>query len=298
MDGVLLLDKPAGMTSHDCVAIVRRLLKTKKVGHTGTLDPSVTGVLPLCIGRATKLSQFLTAEAKEYIAEVTLGFATTTEDADGEEIDRQLPDSPITNDMAQHALAGLLGTSSQTPPMYSAVKVNGKKLYEYARQGIEVERPSREITIYRAELLGDVVKNSDGTYTFAFLVKGSKGLYVRTVATTLGEKLGYPAHMSKLRRTASGTFEIGDCLGMDQLEELSKTPDKLPLISMEKALEGMPRVAVSGWVEKLVRNGGALEFGQVPAMEGLFAIYNESGQVLAVYEFDASKGMNVSVRGF
>jgi len=298
MDGVLLLDKPAGMTSHDCVAKVRRLLKTKKVGHTGTLDPSVTGVLPLCIGRATKLSQFLTADDKEYIGEVTIGFSTTTEDGDGELVEKLLPTAPISDEQAKAALASMIGTSKQTPPMYSAVKINGKKLYEYARAGIEVERPTREITIYEAQLLGSVVQNLDGTYSFSFLVKGSKGLYVRTVATTLGEKLGYPAHMSHLRRIGSGPFKIGDCLSISQLEALADTPKDLPLISMEAALAAMPRVVADDWVEKLVRNGVALKPGQVPDREGQFAVYSALGQVLAVYEFDPAREMFVSVRGF
>ena len=156
MDGVLLLDKPAGMTSHDCVNIVRKVLKTKKVGHTGTLDPSVTGVLPICVGRATKISQFLTANEKEYLGEVTIGFSTTTEDADGELVEEKRVDRTITKEEVEAALKSMLGSSIQVPPMYSAVKVNGKKLYEYARAGLEVERPRREVTIYELELLGNV----------------------------------------------------------------------------------------------------------------------------------------------
>ena len=158
MDGVLLLDKPAGMTSHDCVNIVRKVLKTKKVGHTGTLDPSVTGVLPICVGRATKISQFLTANEKEYLGEVTIGFSTTTEDADGELVEEKRVDRTITKEEVEAVLKSMLGSSIQVPPMYSAVKVNGKKLYEYARAGLEVERPRREVTIYELELLATFIK--------------------------------------------------------------------------------------------------------------------------------------------
>ncbi len=200
MDGVLLLDKPAGMTSHDCVNIARKVLKTKKVGHTGTLDPNVTGVLPLCIGRATKISQFLTANEKEYLGEVTLGFSTTTEDADGEMVDRQFVEGEITEEDVKSVFNEMMGPSIQVPPMYSAVKVNGKKLYEYARAGIEVERPKREVTIETLELTSQITKTDDGLVKFSFRVRGSKGLFVRTVAVTIGEKLGYPAHMSYLRR--------------------------------------------------------------------------------------------------
>lgn len=179
MDGVLLLDKPAGMTSHDCVNIARKVLKTKKVGHTGTLDPNVTGVLPLCIGRATKISQFLTANEKEYLGEVTLGFSTTTEDADGEMVDRQFVEGEITEEDVKSVFNEMMGPSIQVPPMYSAVKVNGKKLYEYARAGIEVERPKREVTIENLELTSQITKTDDGLVKFSFRVRGSKGLFVQ-----------------------------------------------------------------------------------------------------------------------
>ncbi|MTL35004.1 tRNA pseudouridine(55) synthase TruB, partial [Turicibacter sanguinis] len=255
MDGVLLLDKPAGMTSHDCVNIVRKVLKTKKVGHTGTLDPSVTGVLPLCIGRATKISQFLTANEKEYLGEVTIGFSTTTEDADGEVVESKPIHRQITKEEVKAVLKSILGTSIQVPPMYSAVKVNGKKLYEYARAGQTVERPRREVTIYELELLGEVIQDEQtGCVKFSFRVKGSKGLFVRTVAVTIGEKLGYPAHMSHLRRIASGVFKISDCLSIDQLKEKVEH-QSLSLLTIEQAFEDFPKVTVDHWVEKLVRNG-------------------------------------------
>ena len=254
MDGVLLLDKPAGMTSHDCVNIVRKVLKTKKVGHTGTLDPSVTGVLPICVGRATKISQFLTANEKEYLGEVTIGFSTTTEDADGELVEEKRVDRTITKEEVEAVLKSMLGSSIQVPPMYSAVRVNGKKLYEYARAGLEVERPRREVTIYELELLGNVHQSEDGLVKFSFRVKGSKGLFVRTVAVTIGEKLGYPAHMSHLRRIASGVFNISDCLSLEAFKEKAES-NTLTLLTLEQAMADFPSVVVDSWVEKLVRNG-------------------------------------------
>ena len=298
MDGVLLLDKPAGMTSHDCVNIVRKVLKTKKVGHTGTLDPSVTGVLPICVGRATKISQFLTANEKEYLGEVTIGFSTTTEDADGELVEEKRVDRTITKEEVEAVLKSMLGSSIQVPPMYSAVKVNGKKLYEYARAGLEVERPRREVTIYELELLGDVHQSEDGLVKFSFRVKGSKGLFVRTVAVTIGEKLGYPAHMSHLRRIASGVFNISDCLSLEAFKEKAES-NTLTLLTLEQAMVDFPSVVVDSWVEKLVRNGVQLYPKQVNHVTvSPVVLYSQSGQCLAVYEKHPTNDVYRSMRGF
>ena len=298
MDGVLLLDKPAGMTSHDCVNIARKVLKTKKVGHTGTLDPNVTGVLPLCIGRATKISQFLTANEKEYLGEVTLGFSTTTEDADGEMVDRQFVEGEITEEDVKSVFNEMMGPSIQVPPMYSAVKVNGKKLYEYARAGIEVERPKREVTIENLELTSQITKTDDGLVTFSFRVRGSKGLFVRTVAVTIGEKLGYPAHMSYLRRVASGPFKIESCLTMEEFKQRAEQ-GTLTLMSIEEAMSAFPSVTVDAWVEKLVRNGVQLHHDQVKqTASSPVALFSRDGKCLAVYEKHPTREVYRSVRGF
>ena len=298
MDGVLLLDKPAGMTSHDCVNIARKVLKTKKVGHTGTLDPNVTGVLPLCIGRATKISQFLTANEKEYVGEVTLGFSTTTEDRDGEMVDQKRVEREITEEEVKEVLKEMLGTSIQVPPMYSAVKVNGKKLYEYARAGIEVERPRREVTIEVLELTSGIIKTEDGLVKFSFRVRGSKGLFVRTVAVTIGEKLGYPAHMSYLRRTASGPFVIEDCLTLETFKQQAEA-GTLSLMTLEQAMSAFSSVTVDAWVEKLVRNGVQLHHEQVKlTSHSPVALFSRNGQCLAVYEKHPTREVYRSVRGF
>ncbi len=298
MDGVLLLDKPAGMTSHDCVNIARKVLKTKKVGHTGTLDPNVTGVLPLCIGRATKISQFLTANEKEYLGEVTLGFSTTTEDADGEMVDRQFVEGEITEEDVKSVFNEMMGPSIQVPPMYSAVKVNGKKLYEYARAGIEVERPKREVTIETLELTSQITKTDDGLVKFSFRVRGSKGLFVRTVAVTIGEKLGYPAHMSYLRRVASGPFKIESCLTMEEFKQRAEQ-GTLTLMSIEEAMSAFPSVTVDAWVEKLVRNGVQLHHEQVKQTAySPVALFSRDGKCLAVYEKHPTREVYRSVRGF
>ncbi|TKI76886.1 tRNA pseudouridine(55) synthase TruB, partial [Bacillus mycoides] len=203
MEGVVLLHKPKGMTSHDCVFKLRKILREKRIGHTGTLDPDVTGVLPICVGRATKIAQFLTSETKTYEGEVTLGFSTTTEDASGEVVEKQDVNRVITRKEVEEVLAELTGTIEQMPPMFSAVKVNGKKLYEYARAGQEVERPVRTITIHEFVLLDEREVFEGENISFRFRVTCSKGTYVRTLAVMIGEKLGFPSHMSHLVRTAS-----------------------------------------------------------------------------------------------
>ena len=286
------------MTSHDCVNIARKVLKTKKVGHTGTLDPNVTGVLPLCIGRATKISQFLTANEKEYLREVTLGFSTTTEDADGEMVDRQLVEGEITEEDIKSVFNEMMGPSIQVPPMYSAVKVNGKKLYDYARAGIEVERPKREVTIENLELTSQITKTDDGLVKFSFRVRGSKGLFVRTVAVTIGEKLGYPAHMSYLRRVASGPFKIESCLTMEEFKQRAEQ-GTLTLMSIEEAMSAFPSVTVDAWVEKLVRNGVQLHHDQVKqTASSPVALFSRDGKCLAVYEKHPTREVYRSVRGF
>ncbi|HZG72243.1 MAG TPA: tRNA pseudouridine(55) synthase TruB, partial [Chondromyces sp.] len=203
MNGILPLWKERGMTSHDCVFRIRKILRTKKVGHTGTLDPDVDGVLPICIGRATKLSDYIMNAGKTYEGEVTIGYSTTTEDASGDTVEQQTVDRSFTRADILSVLASLTGEISQTPPMYSAVKVKGKKLYEYARQGIEVERPSRTVTIHELELLDERELFEGETITFSFRAVCSKGTYIRTLAVMIGERLGFPAHMSRLTRTAS-----------------------------------------------------------------------------------------------
>jgi len=296
LEGVLLLNKPQGMTSHDCVNKVRRILGMKKVGHTGTLDPDVDGVLPICVGRATKLSQFLTAETKTYEGEVTLGYSTTTEDASGEIVEQKSVDTIPSDLVVGDVLRRLIGKHQQTPPMFSAVKVGGKKLYEYARAGIAVERQARDITIHELELTSEIVQTEAGLVKFSFRVKASKGTFVRTLAVTIGEMLGYPAHMSNLTRVASGHFDIASCIGFDELEQ-AITDSKLVLTSVEEALEGFPAVTVTEAICGFVKNGVKLRDYQVkPAMkDGPFAIFDAAGACLAIYEFDGE--MYRSVRG-
>lgn len=286
MEGVLLLNKPVGMTSHDCVAKMRRLAKTKKVGHTGTLDPDVTGVLPICLGRATKIVEYLTAATKTYEAEITIGFSTTTEDASGEVVERKKVESPITKEEVEPVLQSMIGTIEQIPPMYSAVKVKGKKLYEYARAGIEVERPERLITINELAMLGDV-KHKDDIVTFRFRVTCSKGTYVRTLAVMIGERLGYPAHMSHLIRTKSGNFELNECYTFEEIEEaIEKNKLQNYLLSIGDALNDLPKLIIHDTLAEKVKNGAVLELPtQFQNIEtgSPISIYDENQQCLAIY---------------
>ncbi|PEJ60212.1 MULTISPECIES: tRNA pseudouridine(55) synthase TruB [unclassified Bacillus (in: firmicutes)] len=284
MNGVIALNKPAGLTSHDCVFKIRKILKTKKVGHTGTLDPEVTGVLPICIGEATKLIPYLTDDRKKYIGEITLGFSTTTEDAHGEIVEQKNVDRVITREEILTVLNQLTGDIQQTPPMYSAVKVNGKKLYEYARAGIEVERPTRTITIFEMMLLDNREVFEGDTISFKFEVFCSKGTYIRTLAVQMGELLGYPAHMSYLTRTKAGAFTIDDCVTLEELEEATEaaTLDRV-MLTMEQALNEYPRLNVTAEEEVRVFNGGFFPNTMNCKEEEYIAVYNENNKIIAMY---------------
>ncbi|MDT3995464.1 tRNA pseudouridine(55) synthase TruB, partial [Mammaliicoccus fleurettii] len=214
------------MTSHDVVFKLRKILKTKKVGHTGTLDPEVSGVLPICIGKATRVSDYVMESGKKYKAEVTIGFSTTTEDQTGELVEQKIVNEHTwsTEDI-RFTLNKLVGEIEQIPPMYSAVKVNGKKLYEYARQNIEVERPVRKVVINSIELTSEI-SYVDQICKFEIEVECGKGTYIRTLATQVGELLGFPAHMSHLIRLKSGGFSLDQAVKLDDLREIVEQ-DKL-----------------------------------------------------------------------
>ncbi len=291
MDGILILNKPKGFTSHDCVFKVRKILKTKKVGHTGTLDPEVTGVLPICIGRATKVVEFLTAEQKTYVAEVTIGTATTTEDQTGEVVEEKRVDNPISKEQILSVLQQLKGEIEQTPPMYSAVKIKGKKLYEYAREGKVIDRPSRKVTIHDIFLTCDITYEEEkGQVRFSFQVNCSKGTYVRTLAVQIGELLGYPAHMSYLTRVSSGDFTIDQAITLEQLSELAENGlvDDY-LLPMEKALSSLPKLEISDKVAEKVYNGAVLPYPEnIDDSKEYFSVFHNDN-CLAIYMKHPSK---------
>ncbi|NEU29329.1 tRNA pseudouridine(55) synthase TruB [bacterium LRH843] len=286
--GILVLHKPRGMTSHDCVMKIRRLFQTKKVGHTGTLDPDVNGVLPICIGKATKVVEYMTGYSKSYEGEVTIGFSTTTEDRSGETVEVKKVTERWSENEIKNVLEQFTGTITQIPPMYSAVKVNGKKLYEYARAGKSVERPVRTITIHSLTHLSDI-KYHDDVASFRFRVNCSKGTYVRTLAVDIGKKLGYPAHMSDLVRTFSGPYSLEESYTFEELEQAKKKDELLTtLIPFETALSHLSKLTVDRETEMQIKNGSVL-----PVYKGLeekqFTVYNVDGECLAVYMHHPSK---------
>lgn len=287
-NGILILHKPRGMTSHDCVMKIRRIFQTKKVGHTGTLDPDVNGVLPICIGKGTKVVEYMSGYSKEYSGEVTIGYSTTTEDKSGEMVEvKEVTDRWGEKELLQ-VLDSFKGTITQIPPMYSAVKINGKKLYEYARAGQTVERPERKVTIHSLTLLSDILYK-EGTASFKFSVHCSKGTYVRTLAVDLGAKLGYPAHMSDLVRTASGPYSLKNSITFEELEAAKEQGElQQLLIPFDTALTDLPKWVVDKETEQQIKNGSVL-----PLKKGLeenrFTVYNEDGECLAVYMHHPTK---------
>ena len=252
MDGIINIYKEKGFTSHDVVAVVRRTIGQKKVGHTGTLDPDATGVLPVCVGKATKLADYIMASEKTYVAEVTLGAFTDTQDSSGNILERH--DVDFDEEKICTAVNSFIGNLQQTPPMYSAIKINGKKLYELAREGKEVERKKRNITIFNIEIL-----SFNPPDKFVMKVDCSKGTYIRTLCDDIGRKLGCGAYMSSLERTRSGSFVKENSITLDELKiKCEDGRGEEVLLSMEKALEKYKRITVSPKAEKLLYNGAKI----------------------------------------
>ena len=289
MNGILPLWKEKGMTSHDCVYKLRKILGTKKVGHTGTLDPSVEGVLPICIGQATKVAEYITDLGKEYVAVISIGKSTETEDADGEIVSENDEFKRFKRSELEHVLSKLTGEIEQIPPMYSAVKVNGRKLYEYARKGIEVERPMRKVKIHTLELL-DVADEFEGTeVNFKIRISCGKGTYIRTLAVQIGELLGYPAHMASLVRTASGTYREDDCYTLSDLENL-KEKELLDtcIHPLEDALIEFPFVEVEDADYDKIIHGQVMP--KNPLLDnGYPIVFTKKSKALAVYKIHPTK---------
>lgn len=278
--GVLVVDKPQGPTSFDVVQKVRRALGLKKAGHTGTLDPMATGVLPVCLGEATRVAQFITEADKAYEARLKLGVTTDTLDAEGQVL-RERPVPPIDRAVLEAALARFRGTYLQTPPMYSAVKVGGKRLYELARAGEEVARAAREVTVSRLEL----VDFSATEVTIS--VACSKGFFVRVLGEDLGEALGCGAHLVALRRTRSGPFTLEQAVPL--AEVLAKGPAALAgrLVTEAQALAPLPAFAVTAAEALKVRHGGLVEVAR--PVEGQVRVVDPDGLLLAVAEVARGK---------
>lgn len=248
MNGILNVFKPKGMTSHDVVNILRRKTGIRRIGHTGTLDPMATGVLPICIGKATRVSEYLLNQDKEYIADISLGQRTDTLDSEGEVLETS--EKRVSEDEIVQAVMSYLGEIKQIPPMYSALKQDGKKLYQLAREGKIVERPARDVTIYHIEIL-NIVDNRLITYR----VKCSRGTYIRTLCDDIGEDLGTFGHMSYLMRTQAGSFTIEDSYSLDYIDKLSLEELEELILPMDKALDYMEAFHMEDKYYKKLING-------------------------------------------
>ena len=252
MDGIINFFKPKGMTSHDAVYYFRRLCKTKKVGHTGTLDPMATGVLPICIGKATRVSEYLLNVGKEYIGELTLGTETDTQDKEGKITN--FSNKEVCIESLIKVFNDFKGEQEQIPPMYSAKKINGKKLYELAREGIVIERKSNRINI--SEL--DIIHNIDNK-KIVFYVKCSKGTYIRTLCNDIGNRLGTYGHMSFLLRVGVGDFKLSNSYGLDTLNRMTEAEREQVLLRMDYALTHLKSIEVNRSNYKHLINGMKLK---------------------------------------
>ncbi|KZE38150.1 tRNA pseudouridine synthase B [Bhargavaea cecembensis] len=283
LEGILPLWKEKGMTSHDCVFRLRKILGMKRIGHTGTLDPDVEGVLPICLGRATKAAEYITDMGKTYEAVVSIGRSTETEDASGATVEQDLAQKCFSDTEIRDVLQSLTGEITQVPPMYSAVKVNGKRLYEYARQGQSVERPFRKVMIREIELLSSG-KLFEGTEVdFRIRVDCGKGTYIRTLAVQIGEKLGFPAHMASLVRTASGPFTAKDCLTLAEVEQQRERGIlEASLLPVERALSEFPCVNADEAHLQKILNGQVLPAHPLLA-EHQRIVFMDSIRAVAVY---------------
>ena len=296
MDGVLVIDKPAGLTSHDVVARARHILHERRIGHTGTLDPFATGVLVIMLGKATKLARFLSGVDKEYEAIIRLGYSTDTGDPTGNPVPG--PEIPKDKDWSEHeieaALQSLRGDIDQVPPMYSAKKVEGRKLYELARRGENVERQPQRVCIYEFEAIrpnGQLIKdNLDGTFDFHARVSCSSGTYVRTLAEDFGKRLNVGAHLAELRRTRVGDLSINQAITLDQLNvhfaEESLGPILLP---PGAALSRLPFVHLNAQDVRRANHGREVSIAEAEWADGEnVKMCDADDRLIAVGRYDAS----------
>ena len=290
LNGVINVYKEKGYTSHDVVAIVRKTLNIKKVGHTGTLDPDAEGVLPVCIGQATKLADYIMAERKSYTAEITFGAETTTQDASGDIIKEY--EYIFDENRLREVIDTFKGEQTQVPPMYSAIKINGKKLYEIAREGREIERKARKITIYDIRIAEINHPNKA-----IIEIDCSKGTYIRSLCSDIGNKLGWGAFMSSLTRTASGKFKLNEAVKLDELKNAAERGEAEKfIIPPDDVLSGYKRVTVSEKADKYLYNGGKiyggyLNYDKKPSDNEIVLGYDATGRLVGIYlyKFDEEK---------
>lgn len=274
INGVVIIDKDINMTSFDVVRKVKNILNCKKVGHTGTLDPMATGVLPICIGKATKAVNYLIKDEKEYIAEVKLGEITDTYDREGTIIDKK--EILFTESELAEAINSFKGTILQKPPKYSALKINGKRMYDLARAGIDFEVKVREVNIFNIEIVNISMP------MFTIKVKCSKGTYIRSLAYDIGEKLNCGAHLYNLRRINSGQFNINNAVKLDELNSISL---KENLISIEDLFSDLNSISLNAYFKNLFVNGVCIKDLRLISIlneEGIFKVYDEEKNFLGI----------------
>jgi tRNA pseudouridine55 synthase len=295
-EGVLPVLKPAHFTSHDVVAKIRKITGFQRVGHTGTLDPLVTGVLPICIGRATRIVEYIQELPKQYEATMTIGWSTDTEDASGHLV-ASVPPADIRLNEAEirAAMSRFVGTLSQTPPMYSAVKVAGKKLYELARLGKEVERPAKTIHIYALDTIR-MELSANGYFSIRFRVSCSKGTYIRTLCVDIGKSLGYPAVMTSLIRTGTAGIQLEQCLTLEQIEHFQQAGQLAQqAIATDRMIRHLPQYELDSDEEIRARNGLKIErVRPFSATDGsVCRVYNPMQQFIGLFIWDHSQDLFV-----
>lgn len=291
IDGILVIDKPDGWTSHDVVARVRRILKTRRAGHTGTLDPFATGVLVVCLNQATRLVQFLTGDEKEYLAVMRLGYRTDTGDLTGKPLEPATDVSAINESDVREALKHFSGKLLQIPPMYSAKKVGGVKLYEMARRGEEIERQPIEVEIREIELISGPLQlpGQPSTKTVTFRVLCSSGTYVRTLAEDIGKRMGVGAHLIELRRTRAGSCSLNQAVTLEDLARLAEE-DRLDevIIGMSEALQ-MQQFQLANDEITEISHGRPISRQGFWEDETPARLCDAEGRLLAIAKFDANR---------
>ena len=311
-DGLINVYKEAGFTSHDVVAKLRGILRQKKIGHTGTLDPDATGVLPVCLGKGTKLCDMLTDRDKEYEATMLLGYETDTQDMSGTILKESAADLDIQT--VTETILSFVGPYEQIPPMFSALKVNGQKLCDLARAGKTVERKPRPVEIYRIAIESIEPYEAD-KLRVVMRVACSKGTYIRTLCHDIGQKLGCGGAMASLIRTVAAGFEIKDALTLSQIEQLVKSETlQTHIVPVEKVFEGYPAVYLSETTQKYLYNGNPFYLKDVAYMEGpsvehmalpcvlldgcRVRVYDSEGEFKAIYVYDLQKQLFITEKMF
>ncbi|MCR4716469.1 MAG: tRNA pseudouridine(55) synthase TruB [Lachnospiraceae bacterium] len=284
MDGIINIYKESGYTSHDVVARLRGILHIKKIGHTGTLDPEAVGVLPCCIGKGTKLVDLIADRTKEYEAVMRLGIRTDTEDMTGKILSQS--EVNLTEDEISKVMTSFVGDIKQIPPMYSALKVNGKKLYELAREGVEIERKARDISIFKIEVI------EINLPLVRFKLECSKGTYVRSLCRDIGEKLGCGASMQSLIRTRVGIYKIEDALKLDEVEAYVKAGKIENYIkAVDQFFDNLPKIVIDESLNKKADNGNSFFKNEIKTNEKRVLIYKADNKFIGIYYYDDTDKM-------